>query len=305
MFCKYCGRQIKESSKYCVYCGKEIKSSRHKKLKIKRTFKRTLKTFLICFLILIIIIFIVGVLLVIEAENKKEFSADQVGQNEIISSVVNIYCESIISEEDSRGGSGTIITDSGIILTNSHIIPQDKEYLNIYEEGCLVILPDSSTGHPDEWFWAKPIVIPGISDYYDLAFMEIYDAYYDEEENSYWGTYPRTFPVYEGPDRCQDEYIQLGESIRIYGYPELVGDGYSLTITDGVVSNFLGEGLIATSAKISSGNSGGLAVNQNGCVIGIPSMLISDEYESFGVIISTDLIAEFAELYLDEITDFY
>jgi len=55
------------------------------------------------------------------------------------------------------------------------------------------------------------------------------------------------------------------------------------------------EGLIITSAKISYGNSGGLAVDQNGCMIGIPSMVIGDENESLGVIISNVLINDFLQ----------
>ena len=58
-------------------------------------------------------------------------------------------------------------------------------------------------------------------------------------------------------------------------------------MTDGVVSSLLlEEGLMITSAKISFGNSGGLAVDGNGCMIGVPSMVVGDENESLGVIIS-------------------
>ena len=288
MFCKYCGKEIDESVKFCKYCGENIVLPDGQLIKQKGFSKK------IPLIILLFSFFVFGIFLIDKISNKQDFSVDQ---SKIISSVVNIYCESTISEEDSMGGSGTIITEDGLILTNSHIIPQEEDYLNIYEKGCIVVLPDPITGYPDEFFWAHPIVIPDISDYYDLAFMEIYDAYYDEEEKAFWGVYPREFPVYESPIKCRDENVQLGESIRIYGYPELVGGGYSLTITDGLVSNFLGGGLIATSAKISSGNSGGLAVDQNGCMIGVPSMIISDENERFGVIISSDMINEFIDSY--------
>jgi len=53
--------------------------------------------------------------------------------------------------------------------------------------------------------------------------------------------------------------------------------------------------LIVTSAKISHGNSGGLAVDRRGCMIGVPSMVSSDEAESLGVIISTELMNSFFE----------
>ena len=303
MFCKYCGKENIEEARFCRYCGGKIKkehSSKEKRSPLKIV------------VIILTIIFFGGILASIilvslgEVRNVTRKAEEQkidfsMNQSQIISSVVNIYCESTVSEEDSRGGSGTIITEDGLILTNAHIIPQDEQYLHTYEEGCLVVLSDPVMGYPEEMFWAHPIIIPGLSDYYDLAFMEIYAPYYDEEEGAFWGVYPRIFPVYEEPARCEGEYFQLGEPIRIYGYPELVSGGVSLTITDGVISNFLEDGSIATSAKISPGNSGGLAVAQDGCMVGIPSMVISDEYERFGVIISTNLIFEFIE----ELESFY
>lgn len=215
-------------------------------------------------------------------------------QEEITSSVVNIFCPSIVEGEEGTGGSGTIITEEGVILTNSHIIPQNKKYINVDEKGCLVILPNPSTGQPKEMYWATPIVLPEISDTYDLAYLSIYAAYYDEENKEYQGTYPRTFPAFDDSSRCVDENVKLGEKVTIFGYPSLSG-GYSLTVTDGLVSSFPGEGLIVTSAKISEGNSGGLAVDDKGCMLGIPSMVSYDETGSLGVIISSDLIYKFSD----------
>ena len=141
----------------------------------------------------------------------------------------------------------------------------------------------------------KPIVIPDISEKYDLAFIQIDDVYYDQEEGKAYGEYPKKFPAYDSDLYCKNENVKLGEFVRIYGYPAISG-GYALTITDGVVSSLLpDEGLIVTSAKISHGNSGGLAVDENGCRIGIPSMVSSDSAESLGVIISNNLISDFTD----------
>ncbi|MDP2967078.1 MAG: trypsin-like peptidase domain-containing protein [bacterium] len=268
--------------------------------------------FLIIFLILISIA-IIGILASIvlvslnsarqkatELNNTNYSTGPTYSNSEIAASVVNIYCENLNNPDEGSGGSGTIITTDGIILTNSHIIPQDKSYLKTPKEGCLVVLPDPITGSPKEWYWGNPIVIPGISDTYDIAYIQIYDAYYDSEEGAYWGTYPKTFPALDN-SRCIEENVKLGEPIRVFGYPEISG-GYSLTVTDGIVSSF-SDGLIYTSAKISSGNSGGLAVDNNGCFIGIPAMVSNDKYESLGVIISNDLISQFVDelnIYLKE-----
>ncbi|MDP3955178.1 MAG: serine protease, partial [bacterium] len=226
-------------------------------------------------------------------------------REEIASSVVNIFCPSISTarNESSSGGSGIMLTKDGIVLTNSHIIPQNKTNILVDETGCLVVLPDSITGQPSEIYLAHPIVIPGISDDYDLAYMQIYDAFYDEETGEYKGTYPKKFPAFDDTNRCNNEDIKLGEPVRIYGYPAISG-GYSLTVTDGVVSSFPGEGLIVTSAKISYGNSGGLAVDKDGCMIGVPSLVSSDDRESLGVIYSMDLVDKFSEevkTYLDNL----
>jgi hypothetical protein len=53
--------------------------------------------------------------------------------------------------------------------------------------------------------------------------------------------------------------------------------------------------ILVTSAKVDHGSSGGLAVDENGCMIGIPSMISSDGHESLGVIISNSIIGEFFE----------
>lgn len=216
-------------------------------------------------------------------------------QEEIASSVVNIFCPSTSAtrNESSSGGSGIILSEDGIVLTNSHIIPQNKTNILVDETGCLVVLPDPVTGQPSEVYLAHPIVIPGVSDDYDLAYMQIYAAYYDEEEKEYQGTYPKKFPAFDDTTRCKNENIKLGESVRIFGYPAISG-GYSLTITDGVVSSFPGKGLIVTSAKISHGNSGGLAVDKNGCMLGVPSLVSSDDSESLGVIYSMELVNKFS-----------
>ena len=215
-------------------------------------------------------------------------------KEEIASSVVNIFCPSTSNarSESSSGGSGIILTDDGIVLTNSHIIPQNSRGPLVDETGCLVVLPDPVTGQPAEVYLANPIVIPGISEDYDLAYMQIYDAYYDEEAGEYKGEYPRKFPAFDDTNRCKNEDVKLGEAVRIYGYPAISG-GFSLTITDGVVSSFPGDGLIVTSAKISHGNSGGLAVDKDGCMLGVPSLVSSDDSESLGVIYSMSLVRQF------------
>lgn len=287
MYCKNCGTNVKTGSKFCQNCGQEIKIARFIFLRAK--FFEWIKEHrkgLITFSVIIIFFVIVGIY---DNSSTSQTSSDysaapttSYDQNSITATVVNILCPSTQSDTESSGGSGTIVSVDGLILTNSHVIP-------LGEEWCFVVLPNPITGQPDGVYLAHPIVLPGISDNYDLAYMDIYAAYYDTDTSKYMGTYPRKFPFIDTATQCA---VQLGESIRIFGYPSISG-GYSLTITDGVVSSFPGDGLIVTSAKISHGNSGGLAVDRNGCMIGVPSMVSSDGIESLGVIYSMDLVRQF------------
>ncbi len=291
MFCKNCGKESNSNQKFCTGCGNIVGFITRKK-KLINFIKRNIFSLII---VVIIISIILSMVLLYFPFNKKNLSTEK-QNNDIASSVVNIYCEGALGwgDDSVSGGSGTIITSSGLVLTNAHIIPSGEDK-SIDEKSCLVTLPDPITGSMKEIYYAKPLVIPDISEKYDLAFVEIDDVYYDQEENKAYGEYPKIFPAYNSDSYCKNENIKLGEPVRVYGYPAISG-GYALTITDGIVSSLLiDEGLIVTSAKISHGNSGGLAVDKNGCRIGIPSMFMGDEAESLGIIISNDLISDFTD----------
>lgn len=304
MFCKNCGKQINIGSKFCKECGGEVKLSKTSVLKTRffDWIKNNRKTF---FIILGMILFFIVLGVFEDSSSSLNTNNSTVpttpssipyDQNLITSSIVNIICPSTVPGEEASGGSGTIISEDGLILTNSHIIPQDENYLHVDETGCFITVPNPTTGQPEGIYLANPIVLPGISDNYDLAYMMIYAAYYDNDTKEYLGMYPRKFNSINTALQCSSK---LGDHVRIFGYPAISG-GYSLTITDGIVSSFPGDGLIITSAKISHGNSGGLAINENGCMIGVPSMVSSDEMESLGIIYSMDLVRQFD----DEVSDY-
>lgn len=278
MFCKKCGQKLKDGARFCTKCGNSQEPV------LTTIQKRSYKKPLLVGIALLVFLIAIGYF----------FFSQQRLSDDIASLVVNIYCESDYNEEAS-GGSGTIFSEDGLVLTNAHIIPINEQTGEIDDESvCLVILPDPTTGSPDEIYWAYPIIASGLSEKYDLAFVQIHDVFYDPDEGIAYGDYPKKFPSYTG-EQCKEENVKLGESVRVYGYPAISG-GYVLTITDGVVSSLLpDEGLIITSAKISHGNSGGIAVDQYGCMIGVPSTVTGDENESLGIIISNDLIADFTD----------
>ncbi len=301
MFCKNCGIGINTGASFCKDCGEKVISPNlivAVKNKTASWFRKKAGLIIGLFFAGFILLVIIG-LMSEETSTNNPIAVDNATQEKIASSVVNIFCPSTRSEEEVSSGSGTIIDEEGLILTNSHIVPQDETNIFVDDMGCLVVLPDPVTGQTKDVYLAHPIVIPDLSDKYDLAYMKIYAAYYDEEKKEYAGVYPRKFPAFDDTTRCKNENVQLGEPVRTFGYPAISG-GYSLTITDGVVSSFPGDGMIVTSAKVSYGNSGGLAIDRHGCMIGVPSMVSSDGAESLGVIISMPVVRQFD----DEVTTY-
>lgn len=292
MFCKNCGEKLKKSILFCKNCGQGVSTESNfvadQTEPVKSNESKEHESNFKKFLPLIVGALFLIVIFYFAFDNTSSDNKINNSQN-IARSVVNILCTSNGGEDS--GGSGTIITEDGLILTNAHIIPQINEIPNISDEGCLIILPDELTGQPKEIYYGTPEITKGLSKDYDIAILQITSVFIDEDGKS-WGTLPNTFPIFQDGSNCEGEYIKLGDSVRIYGYPVTSG-GYNLTITDGIVSSFNDDGTILTSAKIDSGNSGGLAIDQDNCFIGIPSAIIEGNYQNLGVIIPLNLIDDF------------
>jgi hypothetical protein len=89
--------------------------------------------------------------------------------------------------------------------------------------------------------------------------------------------------------------LSLGDPVTIIGYPSIGGS--TVTLTRGEVAGFTAEegygnrAFIKTSATISGGNSGGLAANASGQLIGIPTQLGyggEDQYVDCRVLVDTN-----------------
>ena len=72
------------------------------------------------------------------------------------------------------------------------------------------------------------------------------------------------------------DVLELGDSLRIFGYPGIGGE--TVTLASGTVSGFSHErgvkdrrAWVKTDATIAGGNSGGTAINERGELIGIPT----------------------------------
>ena len=168
-----------------------------------------------------------------------------------IPSVVSITCQ---SQHGSSTGSGVVLSDSGYIVTNAHVVENAVS---------LEVLLSDGTTH------AARIV--GSDAFSDLAVLHIATT----------GLTPAEFG--------DDTGLRVGDSVVAIGDP--LGIELRGTMTNGIVSainrDVYADGrtmtLIQTNAALNSGNSGGPLLNCYGQVIGINTMKMGDNMSTAGV----------------------
>ncbi|HUD06987.1 MAG TPA: trypsin-like peptidase domain-containing protein [Candidatus Saccharimonadales bacterium] len=205
-------------------------------------------------------------------------------QSELISSIANNVSPSVVSidaigtaetqdifgnsapQQEESEGTGIILTSTGYVLTNRHVIPQGTTTVN-------VILADGTTINN-----VQVVGTTAQSDPLDLAILKISNP----------------------PEKLQP--ATLGDSSTVQVGDSVVAIGNALgqfqnTVTSGIVS---GRGrsiqagdstgtesedlqdLIQTDAAINEGNSGGPLVDVNGDVIGINTAVASGTAQNIG-----------------------
>ena len=166
-------------------------------------------------------------------------------------------------EGDSGSGSGGVVDPRGYILTNYHVVAG--------ESWVIVAVNGPRQDEPPETFYLAEVVA-GDEDL-DLALLRITA---DEGGRSVHGSLGLvTVPIGDS-DR-----VNPGDSVRILGFPGVGGN--TLTLVDGVVAGFHEDGLghargwIKADAEVSPGSSGGVAINQAGEWIGIPTWVSAEK----------------------------
>jgi serine protease Do len=161
-------------------------------------------------------------------------------------------------------GSGTAISEDGLILTNAHVVDDRLDEYDVL--GVAVIARTDEP--PDPSYLAEIVAV----DYaLDLAVIHIV-ADLDGGDVE-----PDLVPIAVG----DSDAVGLGDHIRILGFPGIGGE--TITFTEGSVSGFTAQRSISTrawiktDATIAGGNSGGLAVNEDGEIIGVPTIVGSSE----------------------------
>ena len=165
---------------------------------------------------------------------------------------------------DGWTGSGSVVSSDGLILTNAHVVLSDK----FYDVEELIV---AFTVDPD--FPAEPryyAEVMQVNEALDLAVIRVTtDLDRNPVDRATLG-----LPAVALGD---SDALELGGELTIMGYPGIGGN--TITLTDGKVGGFTSEdgvgqrAFIKTSATISGGNSGGLAVNEAEELIGVPTQL--------------------------------
>lgn len=159
-------------------------------------------------------------------------------------------------------GSGTIISPAGEILTNCHVA---------CDAPVIVILMTVGVDVPPEPRYIAELTAS--DQVLDLALVQIRT---DMEGNP---ANPTNLPYLTLGD---SDALMLGDPVRIFGYPDV--GGTTITYTTGSVSGFesaqigsiLERVIVKTDAEISSGNSGGTAVDVYGNLVAVPTSVNPD-----------------------------
>ena len=160
--------------------------------------------------------------------------------------------------EEVSSGSGTLVDRTGLIFTNRHVVEEADDY--------VVEILENPNEPPVPRYRARLL---GYSMDVDFAQLQI-----DRDERGRTiATSNITLPFLSSV--ATD--AQRGDRVFVLGYPG-IGDGY-LALTQGTVST-IRNGTVdsrrlpvwyQTDAQIAPGNSGGLAVNVEGEMVGIPT----------------------------------
>ncbi|MEZ0578657.1 FHA domain-containing protein [Nocardioides sp. MH1] len=184
-------------------------------------------------------------------------------------------------QEVTYAGSGSIIRSDGLILTNAHVAaPEAPGVVEQYGSDAAIANPEyllisvtdglTDTTSPAE-YRARLVAADG---HLDVAVIQIY-AKADGSDLDGPVSLP-TVPIGSSED------VRAGDDVTVLGFPAVAGSGDSITVTTGAISTVLSDPELGphsefdTDARIAPGNSGGMAVDNEGRLIGLPTALEFD-----------------------------
>lgn len=178
----------------------------------------------------------------------------------------------IEKEKDSYStGSGTVLTSDGYILTNFHVMGDDTSG-KLFNSKGLALIAVNPTDLKSLPTWMYQAVLVKADAKLDLAVLKVVATFKG-------GALPKSLGLTAVPLGDAD-LVEIGDAIHVIGFPGIGGD--SVTFTSGTVAGFLDDDgdrkmdWLKTDAEVNHGNSGGLAVNDAGEMIGVPTAGVTD-----------------------------
>jgi len=189
------------------------------------------------------------------------------------------FDKSIVKKKSDKGewmgnGSGTIISKSGHIITNQHVV-----------EGADDIEVEFILNNEVKKFNAEVIQVDKLN---DLAILKIHDINFDG--------------INELPFNFKTSISDVGTKVYAFGYPMALSlMGKEIKVTDGIISSKTGfAGDVTTyqiSAPIQSGNSGGPLFDDKGNFIGINSAKLNTKIaDNVGYAIKTSYVLNLLDI---------
>jgi putative serine protease PepD len=191
-------------------------------------------------------------------------------------------------------GSGTIVSPDGLILTNAHVALPSADGLRIFDRDPfpardpaeIVIAVIESEDRPAVPKYRATVV--AADGYLDAAVLRI-DRNLDGSPVSPGSLRLPTVPLGDS------DPLRVGDALTVIGYPAIGGD--TISLSRGEVSGFLGDDRIGsrawvkTDAVVNSGNSGGLAADAAGAIVGIPTRANTQDTGGYSLVRPISLVA--------------
>ena len=246
MKCEKCGYKIKKSFKVCPHCGENIILIENVKAKTKVKLKFILPIFIIT------IVLIIGVYYFF-------FTGPSVKTNRQSVLKINVYDE---GDNIIQTGSGFIVFDEDILITNAHVI-----------EGGIRA---EAVSESDERVYIQGAIY--YSTKKDIAILKL------NKQNKI-----KSLKISLNYD--------IGEEVVAIGSPL----GIKNSVSDGMISNIIdenGQKMIQHTAPISPGSSGGVLFNSKGKVIGMNTASYTDG-QNMNLAIPIETISKIYKKYKD------